>query len=218
MQTTELVTLNNMGYRAVPANYILKLAHELSDTALPDYPAAFQKVVEQLYERFGVNAAEGDPVLYKPNTANDPYVFGIPLHVTGTPAKTPPKVPQVVKEPRLPPILPPEVSLHVEFERLVPEAVRGTNRYTNPIIEAQWQGFKLYHERLNSTLRKHQGRLLGRYVVARVTEQGVALFNETPFRHGSHALAVAEATRLATILDQGFGVFRCDQIVNKPVE
>lgn len=226
MQTTELITLEGIGYRAVASDYVMKRAYALSDTSFPDLPAALKEIAETISERFGANLIEGEVTVYYPTSSKDPYVFGIPCT-----KNTKKKVNQVNKEDPLAIIksrpFRPEVkgnTLQQDFEDALFEdkarPISATNKtpdgiYTNPIIQAQWEGFKLYHSKFDKDLSKRQDKTLGRYVIGKVIVSGQVKFHELPFRHPTKATAMEEANRLANTYGGGFGVFRCIEIVNK---
>lgn len=218
MKTTELITLENVAFRAVSANYVMGLAQKLSKNSLPDLKAALEEIVEVISERLGNNLAEGEVVIYYPSTSKDPYVFGIPVNPRGAKtkgSKEPPKEPTTFFNTT--------TDLQADFESIMLEndsciKKHANGKYLNPIVNAKWEGFRLYHTKLGSGLKRQQGKLLGRYVVSRVTPQGAAIFHEIPFRHATRELATVEANRLASTYGSGFGIFRCIEIVNEEID
>ncbi|MNM27148.1 hypothetical protein D3C81_376330 [compost metagenome] len=86
-----------------------------------------------------------------------------------------------------------------------------------------WDGFRLYHNNLTieakPVFRQNYHKALGRYVLARVGNNGVPIFTKAPFRHQTKAQAIEEAGRLSQEFKVGFGVYRClDIVVCEPKE
>lgn len=216
-----------LSLRPVSREWVNNRARELNPTE-PDIHGALTEAVERLLPRAAWNLAEnGSVVVYVPDGENDPYVVGIPLkkHSRNTRHKLTP--PSNVIEPRF--VDARRGNLVDDFENVVfemdfdltPKDLDRDNngRYINAHVRALFDGFKMYHDNLtmarSEKFRDSYNRTLGRYVLATVANNGVAVFSKSPFRHLSKAVAIEEANRLSEQLAKPVGVFRClDIIVN----
>lgn len=189
---------------------------------------ALLEVVEHLYVRTSHNNDDSRQVLvYSPSGEQDPYVIALPLinhkkavqDSVAPPARPCPVTPDNRKSNVREEF---EDLLFVERDDLTPSALDKDEQgnYLDPTVNTLWQGFRLYHRRLTieskPAFREQYQKILGRYVLAKVSPAGVPLFNRTPFRHATRAKAYEEASRLSSEVGEAFGVFRCLDIVGKP--
>jgi hypothetical protein len=224
---------HEQGYslRAISPEWIDNRAKELAvenGLSEPDAEGALNEVLDRLLERTGRNFNDSlNPVVYISEDPKDPYILAIPLHNVSTAKKPKADAPKMQFAPN------PNTkrsSLRTEFEDVVFEIEPGLTKsdlardfndnYLNARVNALWDGFRLYHNKFTKandiTYRENYNKTLGRYVIAKVGNNGVALFNRAPFRHLTMALAMSEAGRLAAEFNDGFAVFRCIDIVGKP--
>ena len=191
---------------------------------------ALEEVMNQLVTRTGPNHDDTRaPLVYLPDGPGEPYVMMIPIR--GVPQSKRPKAdipsPKFAPNPNNK-----RSSLRLEFEDTVFEIEPGLNKsdlakdvngnYVNARVRGLWDGFKMYHNKFTQAkspdFRDNYNKTLGRYVIAKIGTNGVALFNRAPYRHMTMGQATEEATRLADEHKEGFAIFRCMDIVGRPQE
>jgi len=215
-----------LSMRAISREWVDKRAVELAgESAEPDVHGALVEAVELITARTAWNLAEDRQVLvYTPDGENDPYVVAIPLNSSrrvGKPRLDPPvthtpKVPDTKRRNIVDDFE--DIVFEMDFELSPSDLDRDQNgRYINAHVRALFTGFKMYHDKLtmarSEQYRTNYNKTLGRYVLAKVGNNGIAIFNKAPFRHLSKAMAIEEANRLSEQLGEAVGVFRCLDII-----
>lgn len=208
--------------RTIDPQWVSKRTEELGDEQ-----AALNEVLEQLMVRVDQNYDESrDPLVYMPDGEGEPYILAIPI--CNVPVRKRPKAETPVRKHQPNPDNK-RSSLRDDFEQLVFEIYPTLNKsdlakendiYINPLVKASWEGFKLHHSRLTEanshTYRDNYNKTLGRYVIGKINQAGVALFNHAPYRHLTLTAATEEAKRLTAEKNEAFGIFRCLDIIGKP--
>lgn len=224
--TENFLPANPWSLRPVCQDWVNRRAAELGG----DVSAALSEVYEVFAQRTSYNFDhDREPLVYTPDGPNDPYILALPLvkYRGGQAPSIKPAKPHVPGDPKLK-----TSNLKDEFENYVFEGddeltlddldVDDHGVYLNQRVRGLFDGFKLYHDKVTmadcTDFRDPYLRILGRFVVAKVTPGGAALFTKAPFRHHTKADALEEAHRLVGELNDGFAVFRCMAIIGKPKE
>lgn len=213
--------------RPISQEWVDRRAAELAINGNPNFEGALLEVVDRLLQRTSHNYDHNAQALvYTPENDGDPYVLALPLihHTKKTRHNIEPAKGQ---EPKTPDFK--GSNIRLDFENLIrteyPELANkleadAKGAYLDPKVNGLWDGFRLYHNKLtvesHPVFRQSYHKALGRYVLAKVGNNGIPVFTKTPFRHASKVVAIEEATRLAKEHSEGFGVFRCIDIVPKP--
>lgn len=220
-----------LSLRAIDPVWVTNRAAEIAaerGLTEPDIQSALLEAIDTLCQRAAWNYREDTDVLvYEPSEESHPYLIAVPLaHNTGRHRRLreagtqPPPPPPVNADSK-------QSSLKEEFENVIFEKETDlfpsdldtdTNGvYINERVRTLWEGFKLYHHKLTAVsserYKTNYNKALGRYVVAKIGNNGVAIFTKTPYRHHTKALAMEEANRLSAHYGGVFGVFRCLDIV-----
>ena len=228
---TDFLSTQQLSIRAIDQAWVSKRATELPNALLPGMPnvaGALFEAVEVLYDRIGPNAQEDVcAMVYTPNNDTDPYIVAIPLaHLTNRERQRGTGMPPVAARPDNK-----DSTLQEEFENLLfeegsfdPSIVNkdARGKYTTPWVNARWEGFQMYHKRLTvAGTRNFQPKfkkVLGRFVIGKLTSAGAVNFHNVPYRHQTKALALEEANRLATEYGGSFAIFRCLDIITSDTE
>lgn len=217
-------------FRAICPEWVVKRGLEISVNDTPDVLGALNEALQTILVRVDRNLDESrEPLVYFPDHEGEPYMLLIPiLNVNSR------KIPKAEVPVRTTTPNPnnKRSSLRMEFEESVFEMApnleksdlaRDVNgKYKNAYVNALWEGFKFYHNKFTQansvTWRENYQKTLGRYVLAKVGLNGVALFNRAPYRHMTLGQATTEAERLVSEFGEGFGIFRCIDVIGKPTE
>lgn len=203
-----------------------------------DLQGAFQEVLDGLVDRLGNNVEqEGECRIYFPDNETDPYVFAIPLDRRSEFLRSKAKAQARVQH--LMPLQTVEqvaenktTTVKEDFENLLFEENDGYDHrllntdeqgnYTDPKTRNRWEGFLMYHQNFTILGKDHYknkyGKTLGKYVVARLAKNGIAIFTAAPYRHQTKADAVEKANALSKEFMAPFSVFRCMDIYDVGVE
>lgn len=181
----------------------------------PDVKRALAEVVDNLCDEVGDNLDESRKlVIYQPSGEDDePYVFAIP--VIQVPQVTVKKVHEYIS------------AIRDDFENLIFETEPGLNmrdldkddrdHYINPRVKLLWHGFNLYHQKLVSA-RTHKNRVehlkaLGKYVVCKISANGVPFFNQQPQRYKTKAQAYERSQELQRDQGGAWGILRVLDVI-----
>lgn len=216
-----------LSLRAISREWVINRALELGrGSTEPDIRGALAEAVELITARTAWNLAEGrDVLVYEPDGEGDPYVVAIPLNSFGRGGGKPRLDPPATQTPKIPDTKRrnivddfEDIVFEMDFELTPSDLDRDQNgRYINAHVRALFTGFKMYHDKLtmarSEQFRINYNKTLGRYVLAKVGNNGIAIFTKAPFRHLSKAMAIEEANRLSEQLDEAVGIFRCLDII-----
>lgn len=115
------------------------------------------------------------------------------------------------------------VDLRAEFEAVAQQRYRFTTdrfakneqgAYKDKKVMCLWNGFRLYHERLDPgyTSKEARGNGVGLYIIGRAHEGGSFTFSKVPYRHKTRQLATEEMDRLVKDNNAAFAVLRVVEI------
>lgn len=189
---------------------------------------ALEEVFETLAARVDQNRDhDRSPVVYPPDAPGDPYVMMIPVLRPNKKISdaAPPPLPAPAPSNRV-------STVREDFEDLIFEIEPALNKedlardekgvYTNAVVNAHWRGFFMYHLKMtqtsSATFKDVMNKTLGRYVLAKVGKNGVALFNRAPYRFPSFKLAHEAALGLIAEKNEAYGIFRCLDVFGVPTE
>lgn len=181
----------------------------------PDLKRALAEVVDGLIEEVGDILDESrNLVVYQPSGEEDePYVFAIP--VTQLPEQPVKKIHEHIS------------AIRDDFENVIFETEPGLNprdldkdekdHYINSRVKLLWHGFNLYHQKLmiarTNKERVNHLKALGKYVVCKVTPNGVCVFVNQPQRYKTKAQAYERSRELQHENGGGWGILRILDVI-----
>lgn len=85
-----------------------------------------------------------------------------------------------------------------------------TGSYLSKDVLRMWAGYKMFYES-RFRLGESEVRIMGRYILGTLQDDGSVLMSRKPYRHASKIGAITEANRLVAEFGKTVCMFRCHE-------